>query len=203
LKEVQKGWCSCTIMSTSFSSCASKSKSWVTCMYSSQTQNKPCTTNRSTFHSFAARRASSTKLTMTKTSILCGFSLFSSYAQTCSMYVPKLVPKANQMAAGSLSRTAGMQGSSETSISSRIQPRSPTPVGIGIPAAMLSLEWTYCNCFLKISELSKPDSFLWMGINLLVVVLTCCKESKTPTATDSYYHVWRHCMCMGAPTMGL
>jgi hypothetical protein len=118
------------------------------------------------------------------------------------MYVPKLVLKANQMAAGSLSRTAGMQGSSETSVSSRIQPRSPTPVGIGIPAAMLSLEWTYCNCFLKISELSKPDSFLWMGINLLVVVLTCCKESKTPTATDSYYHVWRCRIVHGSPHDG-
>ena len=134
--------------------------------YSSQTQNGPWTTNTSTFHSFAARRASSTELTMTKTSVLCCFSrsLFSSYARTCSTYFPRLVPKANQMAAGNSSRTAGMRGSSEISVLSRIQPRSPTPVGRGIPAAMFSLERTHCSCLLRVSELSKPFFiFLWMG----------------------------------------
>ena len=148
-------------MSTSFGPCrGSKSKSWITIR---KTQNGPWTTNTSTFHSLAARRASSTELTMTKTSVLCGFSgsLFSSYARTCSTYFPRLVPKANQMAAGSSSRTAGMRGSSEISVLSRIQPRSPTPVGRGIPAAMLSLERTYCSCFLRVSELSKHDSFYY------------------------------------------
>jgi hypothetical protein len=164
LEEVQEGWCGCATMSTSFSSCASKLKAWVTCTYSSQTQNGPCMTNTSTFHLFTTCRASLTKLTMTKTSILCSFSLFSSYTWTCSTCFPKSVPKVNQMVAGS-SRTTGMQGSPKTPI----LPRSPTLVGIGIPAATLSLEQMYCNCFLKVLELSKPDSFLWMGINLLVV----------------------------------
>ena len=66
------------------------------------------------------------------------------------------------MAAGSSSRTAGMRGSSEISVLSRIQPRNPTPVGRGIPAAMLSLERTYCSCLLRVSELSKPFYFIFM-----------------------------------------
>lgn len=41
-----------------------------------------------------------------------------------------------------------------------------------------------------------------MGIDLLVVILTCCNESKTPTAIDSYYHVWRRRKVHGSPHDG-